>query len=34
MNPSARKHEDGLITDAIKSAGAAKKEEHHQLLPF
>jgi altronate hydrolase len=31
MNPSPGNIRDGLITDAIKSAGAAKKEEPHLL---
>ena len=32
MNPSPGNIKDGLITDAMKSAGAAKKEVHHQSL--
>ncbi len=32
-NPSFGNIKDGLITDAIKSAGAAKKVEHPQLPP-
>lgn len=31
MNPSPGNIKDGLITDAMKSAGASKKAEPHQL---
>lgn len=34
MNPSPGNIKDGLITDAIKSAGAAKKGVHHQCKMF
>lgn len=34
MNPSPGNIKDGLITDAMKSAGAAKKEEHHPSRIF